>query len=74
VVGDAASSGVHPGLVLVPMVTRFEDLLLDGFDDVSECLDRILMRSMGFVERKNLFACCRGSVHMPIEEMVHSYP
>jgi hypothetical protein len=58
VVGDAAGLGPHPGLVLVPVMTRLDDLLLDGFDDMSECLNRILMRSMGLVEGKNLFACC----------------
>lgn len=44
--------------MLVPMVTRLDDLGLDGGQDHVEGLDGVLVWRMRRVEVENLFRCC----------------
>lgn len=63
-VRDSMSPGPHFRLMLVPIMARLLDFVLDGGEDNVECLNGIRMRRMRRVEVQFFFRCCKMSVIM----------
>ena len=57
----------HFGFVFVPVMTRLDHFLLDRGQHDVECLDRIRMRWMGFVQYDSFFAGYRLRVRHPLK-------